>query len=73
MQYFRITSYIELYKEKGAGQMLIVGAFGLTMLGIGLLEKAGLKINEGAVRLTATILQYGAILYILKMVSDKFL
>ena len=53
--------------------MLLVGAFGLTLLGVGLLETAGIKINEGAIRFTMTIVKFGAILYILKMASNLFL
>ena len=53
--------------------MLIIGAFGVTLLAVGLLENAGLKVNKGAITFTMTILKFGGILYILNMVSTKFL
>lgn len=53
--------------------MLMVGAFGVTLLGVALLENAGLKVNEGVLHLTMTIVKFGAVLYILNMASKMFL
>ena len=53
--------------------MLMVGAFGFTLLGVALLEGAGLKVNAGVLRFTMTIIKFGAILYILNMASKLFL
>ena len=53
--------------------MLLVGAFGASLIGIGLMEKAGIKVNEGSLRFVLEIIKFGAILYILKMAATLFL
>lgn len=53
--------------------MLLVGAFGASLVAIGLLEKAGVKINEGSLRFVLEIVKFGAILYVIKMAATLFL
>ena len=53
--------------------MILVGTFGASLLAIGLLEKAGIKVNEGSLRFVMECVKFGAILYILKMVASLFL
>lgn len=53
--------------------MLLVGAFGVSLIGIGLMEKAGIKINEGSLRFVLEMAKFGAILYILKLAASLFL
>ena len=53
--------------------MLLVGAFGASLIGIGLLEKAGVKINEGSLRFVLEVVKFGAILYVIKLAATLFL
>ena len=53
--------------------MFAVGAFGLTLVGIGLLEKLDININEDALQFTMEIVKYGAILYVIKLAATTFL
>lgn len=53
--------------------MLLVGTLGATLVGIGLMENAGVKINEGSLRFVMECVKFGAILYILKMAATLFL
>lgn len=53
--------------------MLLVGAFGASLVAIGLMEKAGIKINEGSLRFVLEMLKFGAIVYFLKMAASLFL
>jgi hypothetical protein len=55
------------------GGIVLVSAFGGTLLGIGLLERAGVKINSGFLTVAMEIVKFGGILYILKVVSTLFL
>ena len=55
------------------GGILAIGAFGLTLVGIGALENAGWKVNEGALGLVMTVIKYGAILYIINLAAKVFL
>ena len=52
---------------------MLVGAFGLTMVGIGIAENMGLKINEGAMTIVLECVKFGAILYILRLAATTFL
>ena len=53
--------------------MLLVGAFGASLIGIGLLEKAGVKISEGSLRFVLEVVKFGAILYVIKLAATLFL
>ena len=53
--------------------MLLVGAFGASLVGIGLLEKAGVKVNEGSLRFVMEVVKFGAILYVIKLAATLFL
>ena len=53
--------------------MLLVGAFGASLVAIGLMEKVGLKINEGSLRFVMEIVKFGAILYVIKLAATLFL
>lgn len=53
--------------------MLLVATFGASLLAIGLMDRAGLKVNEGFMKFTLEMLKFGVIVYLLKMVSDLFL
>lgn len=53
--------------------MLLVGAFGASLVAIGLMEKSGIKINEGSLRFILEIVKFGAILYVIKMAATLFL
>lgn len=59
--------------KKGGMFMLLVGAFGASLIGIGLLEKAGVKINEGSLRFVLEVVKFGAILYVIKLAATLFL
>jgi len=54
-------------------EMLLVGTFGASLLAIGLLEKAGVKVNEGSLQFVMEMVKFGAVLYILKMAVTLFL
>ena len=51
----------------------LIGAFGATIVGLGVAEKLGIKVNFEAVKLVVTIAGYGAIFYLIKMVAAMFL
>jgi len=53
--------------------MLLVGAFGASLVAIGLMEKVGFKINEGSLRFVMEIVKFGAILYVIKLAATLFL
>lgn len=53
--------------------MLLVGAFGASLVGIALLERAGVKINEGSLQFVLEMLKFGAIVYFLKMAASLLL
>jgi len=53
--------------------MLLVGAFGASLVAIGLMEKVGLKINEGSLRFVMEVVKFGAILYVIKLAATLFL
>ena len=55
------------------GGIVAIGAFGLTLVGIGLLEKLDININEGALYFTMEMVKFGGILYILKVAATTFL
>ena len=58
---------------KGVVGMVLVGAFGASLLAIGLMEKAGVKVNEGSLQFVMEMVKFGAVLYILKMAVTLFL
>ncbi|WP_154666096.1 hypothetical protein [Bacillus testis] len=53
--------------------MLLVGAFGATMLGISLLESSGMEINHGLLTLTMETAKIGGLIYLIKMAAGMFL
>ena len=53
--------------------MLLVGAFGASLVAIGLMEKVGIKINEGSLRFVLEVVKFGAILYVIKLAATLFL
>lgn len=53
--------------------MVFVGTLGAALVGIGLLENAGIKINEGSLKFVMECVKFGAILYILKLAAMMFL
>ena len=53
--------------------MVFVGTLGAALVGIGLLENAGVKINEGSLKFVMECVKFGAILYILKLAAMMFL
>ena len=55
------------------GGIVAIGAFGLTLVGIGLLERLDININEGALYFTMEMVKFGGILYILKVAATTFL
>ena len=52
--------------------VLLVGVFGLTLVGVGLLEEHA-NANSTAIRVALEILKYGGILYILHLAIKTFL
>lgn len=55
------------------GGIVLVGAFGASLLGIGILEESGVKINGGLLTLVMEVVKYGGILYLLKVAANLFL
>lgn len=53
--------------------ILLIGTFGATMIGIGLLDNAGFKINNGFLTFTMECVKFGGLLYIIKLASTLFL
>ena len=53
--------------------VLLVGAFGISLVAIGMMENAGLKINEGILKIVMESAKFGGILYILKLAATTFL
>lgn len=53
--------------------IVAISLFGASLVGVGLLENAGVKVNQGALRLVMECVKYGAVLYILKMAFNLFL
>lgn len=53
--------------------ILFVGVTGFTLVFIHLLEQSGFPINAGMVRLFMEVSKYGAILWLLKVLSKTFL
>ena len=53
--------------------MLLVGAFGASLVAIGLMEKVGIKINEGSMKFILEVVKLGAILYVIKLAATLFL
>ena len=53
--------------------MFLVGAFGLSLVAVGVLDNLGVKVNETAVQITLECLKYGGVLYIIKLASNLFL
>lgn len=53
--------------------IVLVGAFGATMIGIGLLEHAGININSDLLNLTMECTKFGGLLYIVKLAATLFL
>ncbi|MFS0780114.1 hypothetical protein [Bacillus sp. 1P06AnD] len=55
------------------GGILLVGAFGASLIGIGLLEGAGVKINHGMLTFTMEAVKFGGLIYLVKMAATLFL
>jgi hypothetical protein len=53
--------------------MMIVGAAGLTLVSIAMLQKAGLEINEDLVMIGLEVSKYGMILWLMKKFWVVFL
>lgn len=53
--------------------LLFTGIVGVSFVGIGLLDHAGMKVNEGAVHLAMEMVKYGGIVYLLKVLSTLFI
>lgn len=53
--------------------IVLVGAFGATMIGIGLLENIGFGINNDLLKLTMETAKFGGLLYIVKLAATLFL
>ena len=53
--------------------IIAIGAFGMTLVGIGMAENAGWSVNGNAVTFVMEMVKFGGILYILKMVTTTFL
>ncbi len=53
--------------------LIAIGAFGMTLVGIGLAENAGWSVNGKAVTFAMEMVKFGGVLYILKMVTTLFL
>ena len=53
--------------------VLLVGAFGISLVAIGMLENTGVKINEGILKIVMESAKFGGILYILKLAATTFL
>ena len=52
---------------------ILIGGFGLSLVGVGLLENSGAKINATAVNIVVECIKYGGILYIIKLAASTFL
>ena len=67
---------VERKTRKGAVIMsgvVLVGAFGMSLVTIGILENLGVKVNEGALTIILECVKFGGILYILKLAATTFL
>lgn len=53
--------------------LFLIGTFGATMVGLGLLENAGLEINSTLLSFVMESAKFGGILYIIKLASTLFL
>lgn len=53
--------------------LILIGGFGLSLVGVGLLENAGVKINTTALNIAMECIKYGGILYIIKLAATLFL
>lgn len=53
--------------------IVLIGAFGATMIGIGLLENIGFGINNDLLKLTMETAKFGGLLYIVKLAATLFL
>lgn len=49
-----------------------IGAAGGSLVVVGLLQRAGISINEGAVTMLLELTKYGGILYLLKEMARVF-
>lgn len=71
--YLVICPYNVLFNVREMSEMLMIGAFGATLIGLGVAENMGLKVNEGSLRFVMEMVKFGAVLYILKMAAALFL
>lgn len=55
------------------GGIVLTGVFGGTLVGLGLLENAGVKINNDLLCLSLEVVKFGSLLYLLKVVAIAFL
>ena len=53
--------------------LVFVGATGVALVGVALLDKSGIAINGSIMSFTMEVLKYGGILYLLKELSRIFL
>ena len=53
--------------------VLLVGAFGISLVAIGMLENTGVKINEGILKIVMESAKFRGIIYILKLAATTLL
>ena len=53
--------------------ILLIGSFGAALVGVGLLENAGYKINNGMLTFVMECVKFGGLVYIVKMAANLFL
>ncbi len=53
--------------------MFLVGSFGAALVGLGLLENAGFKVNNGMLTFVMECVKFGGLVYIVKMAANLFL
>jgi len=71
-----VYQYNEIINEKGVFKMegvIMIGVFGMSLVGIGIAENAGFAINEGILNITMTVIKFSGLIYVIKLASSLFL
>jgi len=53
--------------------VIMIGVFGMSLVGIGIAENAGFAINEGILNITMTVIKFSGLIYVIKLASSLFL
>jgi len=53
--------------------IIMIGAFGATMIGLGIAENMGVKVNSDILKIIMECIKFGGLIYIIKLVATLFL